>query len=90
MKLGIVKRRGHTEPFDERKIYGSCYFACMNAHLGVQESEKICGKVCASIKKKIGRMKTVSSDQIFSILIAELKKHNEDAAFLFETHRDIS
>ena len=88
--LQIVKRRGHTEIYDERKVYGSCFFACRNAHLSEKEAEEICKKVSAAITKWIKTKKSVSSNDIFKILIQELKKHNEDAAFLYETHRDIS
>lgn len=88
--LQIAKRKGHTELYDERKVYGSCYFSCRNAHLSEQESEEICKKVSASITKWVRTKKVVSSNDIFRMLIHELKKHNEDAAFLYETHRDIS
>ena len=88
--LQIVKRKGHTELYDEKKVYGSCYFSCRNAHLSEQEAEEICKKVSAAITKWIKKQKVVSSNNIFKLLIEELKKHNEDAAFLYETHRDIS
>ena len=88
--LQIVKRKGHTELYDERKVYGSCFFACRNAQLSEKEAEEICNKVCKAITKWIKKQKVVSSNEIFRILIQELKKHNEDAAFLYETHRDIS
>ncbi len=88
--LHIVKRRGHKELYDERKVYGSCYFACRNAHLSEQESEKIANKVVAAITKWAMKKRMVTSDQIFKNLVFALKKYNEDAAFLYETHRDIS
>lgn len=88
--LQIVKRKGHTELYDEKKVYGSCFFACRNAHLSVQEAEEICSKITASVTKSVRKRKIVSSNYIFKLLIQELKKHNEDAAFLYETHRDIS
>lgn len=88
--LQIVKRKGHTELYDERKVYGSCFFACRNAHLSKEEAEEICNKVCAAITKWIKHQKVVSSNDIFNNLMLELKKHNEDASFLYETHRDIS
>ncbi|MBI2659411.1 hypothetical protein HYX05_04925 [Candidatus Woesearchaeota archaeon] len=88
--LQIVKRRGHAELYDERKVYGSCFFACRNAHLSEKEAEEICKRVSAAVTKWIKTKKVVSSNDIFKILIQELKKHNEDAAFLYETHRDIS
>ena len=89
-ELHIVKRKGHKELYDERKVYGSCYFACRNAHLSEIESEKICGNVTAAITKWAMKRKMVTSDEIFKNLVFELNKHNEDAAFLYETHRDIS
>ena len=52
--------------------------------------EEICKKICASVTKWIKTKRVVSSSEIFKILVQELKKHNEDAAFLYETHRDIS
>lgn len=88
--LQIVKRKGHTELYDERKIYGSCYFACRNAHLSEEDAEQISNKVSAAITKWVNKQKIVSSNDIFRLLINELKKHNEDVAFLYETHRDIS
>ena len=89
-ELKIVKRKGHTEIYDERKVYGSCYFACRNAHLSEKESEEISSKVSKEVTKWMGRQKVVSSQDIFKLLMQELKKHNEDAAFLYETHRDVS
>lgn len=89
-ELKIVKRAGHTELYDERKVYGSCFFACRNAHLSKKEAEEICSKVCKSVNEWVNKRKIASSDDIFRILIRELKRHNEDAAFLYETHRDIS
>ncbi len=88
--MKIVKRRGHVEVYDERKVYGSCYFACRNAHLSEIESEWISNKVCAAITKFLNRRKVVLSDDIFKLITEELKKYNQDASFLYETHRDIS
>lgn len=88
--LQIVKRKGHAEIYDERKVYGSCYFACRSAHLSGQEAEQICSKVAIAVTKWVKSSKTISSNDIFRAIIKELKKRNEDAAFLYETHRDIS
>ncbi len=89
-KLCIVKRKGHCEAYDERKIYSSCYYACRSCHLSEKESEAICSKVCRSINKWVKRKKEVSSNDIFNLITRELKKHNGDAAFMYEAHRDIS
>ena len=74
----------------KKKIYGSCYFACRNAHLSEEEAEAICSIVTAHITKWISSRRIVTSSEISRVLTHELGKHNEDAAFLYETHRDIS
>lgn len=89
-ELQIVKRKGHTELYDERKVYASCFFACRNAHLSGEESEEICRKVSSAMTKWIKQRKSVSSNDIFTMMINEMKKYSEDASFLYETHRDIS
>ena len=89
-KYCIVKRKGHTEEFDERKVYASCYAACLNTQLKEEVSEKISEKVCKEIKIWTKKKKTVSSDEIFKKVIVAIKKHNKDVAFMYETHRDIS
>jgi len=89
-KYCIVKRRGHTEEFDERKVYASCYAACLNTQIEEEESEKICEKVSKEIKIWARKKKTVDSSEIFQKVIAAIKKRNKDAAFMYETHRDIS
>jgi len=43
--IHIVKRRGHKEEYDERKVYASAYAACLNVHLGEIEAEEIATKV---------------------------------------------
>ncbi|MEK6943508.1 MAG: ATP cone domain-containing protein [Nanoarchaeota archaeon] len=88
--IHLVKRRGLVEHYDERKVYGSCYFACRNAHLSEQEAEQMAEKVSTAVTKWVNRKKVISSNEIFHSIIEELKKYNEDAAFLYETHRDIS
>ena len=89
-KYCIVKRKGHSEEFDERKVYASCYAACLSSHVSHVEAEKICEKVAKEVKIWARKKKMVKSDDIFKNVIAAIKKHNEDAAFMYETHRDIS
>ena len=88
-KYCIVKRRGHTEEFDERKVYASCYAACLSSHVPHMEAEKICEKVSKEIKTWARKKKQADSLEIFKKVISAMKKHNKDAAFMYETHRDI-
>lgn len=89
----IVKRRGHIQEYDPRKIYASCFYACKNAHLHDAECKRIAAKVEKEITKFVksaSKKKTVTSTEIFLKVAKALKKYNSDAAFLFATHRDIS
>lgn len=85
----IVKRHEHTEEFDERKVYATCYRACKNASLDDKKAEKIGEKVSAEIKEGVGKKKCITSRAIFERLTRTLKKHDKNAAFMYETHRDI-
>ena len=88
--MHIVKREGHRERFDERKVYATCYKACINASIPSQKSENICEKVTREIKQWIKKKESVTSNQIFLQMTRILKKYNKDAAFMYETHRDIA
>ena len=86
----IVKRRGHTEAFDPRKVYAACYAACRNAHLSEMLSENIAENVQKRIENWVAKKDEIDSKEIFREIIVVLKELHPDAAFLFETHRDVS
>jgi len=86
----IVKRRGHKEEYDERKVYASVYAACLSAHVHHQNAEKIAAVVCSPITKWVKKKGRVNCDEIFKRVIIGLAKKNKEAAFMYETHRDIS
>jgi len=90
MLTHIVKRKGHKEPFDSRKIYASAYASCRNVHLSEIQSEKIAEAVELRMRKWIEQKQEVNSEDIFQEVIKILKELEPDAAFMYETHRDIS
>ena len=90
MEKLIIKRRGHLEKFDERKVYASAYASCLSASVNVIEAEGISEKVTFRVKKWLRTKKRISSDEIFKQIVNALKKLNNDAAFMYETHRDIN
>ena len=85
----VVKRRGQEQEFDERKVYASCYAACLSTRLHPQDAEKICEKVSKQIKSWLKNKKIVTSNQIFKKVILITKKYNKDVSFMYKTHRDI-
>lgn len=88
--MHVVKRRGHLQEFDERKLYASIYAACLAAHIEHEEAESIAGLVSREVKKWVDEKEKVTSDEIFNQAGKELKHLNEDASFMYTTHRDIS
>ena len=69
----VVKRRGYTENFDERKLYASVYAACASAHYQELQCEKTAGEVSEKITGSIKHMKTISSLDIRKMVEKELK-----------------
>ena len=90
----MIKRAGQKEVYDEKKVYGSVYAACFSVNNGERECERISGAIAKKITAwvRAGAKKGICVDtkQIAERAAAELKKHNRDAAFMYETHRDIS
>ena len=87
----IVKRKGHKERFDERKVYASCYEATLSCcNYDKKKTEKICEQISRSVKKWMANKTAITSEQIFKFVIKKLRKHSKEAAFMYESHRDIS
>ena len=82
----IVKRKGHTEEFDERKVYASVYAACASAHYDETKCEKIADAVAKTIKKLVKNKKSMQSLEIRKKIEAELEMKDKELAFYYEQH----
>lgn len=82
----IVKRKGHREKFDEKKVYGSVYAACASAHYDEMRCEKTAEELTKKIKKFVKNKKEVQSTGLRRRIEKELKKKNEELAFFYEQH----
>ncbi len=82
----VVKRKGHTEEFDEKKVYGSVYAACASAHCEETECEKTADDITKKIKKFAKGKKKIESAEIRKKIENELKKKDEELAFFYEQH----
>ncbi|HIH43108.1 TPA: hypothetical protein HA246_05690 [Candidatus Woesearchaeota archaeon] len=86
----MVKRQGHYEDFDIKKVYGSIYAATLNAHYSEKDAEMIAQQVAKNIKNKFCKHHKVSSNDIKVEVIHELNQVDKDIGFLYETHLDIN
>ncbi|MBS3114203.1 hypothetical protein J4448_03805 [Candidatus Woesearchaeota archaeon] len=82
----VVKRRGHKEMFNEKKIYGSVYAACASAHYDEMRCEKIAEEITETIKRFVKNKKEIQSIEIRKKIENELKKKDEELAFFYEQH----
>ena len=62
----------------------------MNVHLGGKDSEDLAEKVTSDLNSWIERKGEVESKEIFQEVFNALGKHNKDAAFMYQTHLDVS
>jgi transcriptional regulator NrdR family protein len=86
----LVKRKGHTEEFDERKIYGSVFAALESLRMTDEEAEAITVMVLADIKEITKKKKELTAHFLHSEVVKSLKKYHPDAAYLYDTHKDLS
>lgn len=86
----LVKRHGHLEHFDVKKVYASVYAATLNAHYSEKDAEMIASQVSKNVHKKACTKKSIDSKDIKLEVIHELNQVDKDIAFLYETHLDIN
>ncbi len=93
MKQICLIKRGKEDmchKYDERKIYGSVYAACYIVRRKEKECEKTAHSIARHVTKSIASKTKVTSKHITKLVLSELKKYDKHAAFMYETHRDIS
>ncbi len=86
----IVKRMpGHTEPYDERKVYASVYAACLSVRTPAGEAELTADCVCRALLPWVNSKTEVTSLDIRHQASTHLKVYNPDAAYMYRRHRII-
>lgn len=88
--MHIVKRKGHKEEYDSRKVYASVYSACLTVRLHQGEAELIADKVSSEVTNWLSKKDYVTSEEIAEQVNEALEKYNPDAAYMYTTHRDLS
>lgn len=86
----IVKRKGHSEEFEPRKIYASVFSACMVLRMSDSEAELLADAVSKEVAERASTSEELSAKNLHSWVVQSLEKLNKDVAFMYDTHRDIS
>lgn len=86
----IVKRKGHRETFDSKKLYASIYASCLVAHESVETAEKTAEEVTNKFADWLDAKKTsITSNDIRRKAGEMLEDINPDAAYSYIKHRII-
>jgi transcriptional regulator NrdR family protein len=83
----IVKRAGHTELYDNRKLYASIYAAALAVREPAGSAELIAKEVVDRVEEWLGSKHEVTSNDIRVQAAKHLKAINEHAAFQYKHHR---
>ncbi len=85
----VVKRRGHTEGFDDKKLYASIYSACLVVRETPEASELVAEKVTKDITDWIANKPEVTSADIRRHAAEFLHVYNADAAYSYMHYRTL-
>lgn len=85
----IVKRAGHAEKYDNRKLYASVYSACLSVREPAGSAELIAERVVKDVDHWISHKHEVTSNDIRRQASKHLHAYHEDAAYIYHHHRVI-
>lgn len=83
----IVKRRGHTEPYDEKKVYASVFAACQAVREPAGSAELVAGKVMEDVNHWIAKKHEVTANDIRRQAAKHLSVYHPDAGHMLLSHR---
>ena len=83
----IVKRKGHTEPYDQKKVYASVFAACQSVREPAGSAELVADKVMKEVNAWIEKKTEVTSNDIRRQASKHLNAYNSDAAYMLLHHR---
>lgn len=86
----IVKRLGHLEPYDVKKLYASVFAACLAVREPAPSAELIADSVSKSVHDWLENKHEVTSKDIFAQASKHLDGLHPDAGFIYKHHRNIS
>ena len=83
----IVKRAGHSEEYDGRKLYASIYAACLSVRTLPGEAELVAERVQKETERWLEMKHEVTGHDIRLQASKHLHVYNPDAAYMYKNHR---
>lgn len=91
--IAIIKRKGHKEAYNERKVYASCYAAALNCHYTDEKAEALAQKVTAAVTRAVRyhvahkHTAPITSHDIRNVVIKHIP--DPEVTFMYIHHLDI-
>lgn len=85
--IHIVKRKGHIEVYDERKLYASVFAACQSVREPVGGSELIAERVVNDVNNWLHKKHEVTANDIRRQAAKHLEAYNHNAAHMLLNQR---
>jgi transcriptional regulator NrdR family protein len=86
----IVKRAGHSEPYDQRKLYASVYSALLSVREPAASAELVAERICQDVEVWLTNKAEVTSSDISRNAYNYFKVLNPDAAWIYLHQRNVS
>ena len=83
----VVKRAGHTEIYDERKLYASVYAAMRAVREPAGTAELVAKEVESKVQNWLEHKHEVTSNDLRRVAAEHLRNINPGAAFIYKHHR---
>ena len=83
----VVKRAGHIESFDNRKVYASIYASCLAVHEPSEVAELVAQKTTREVEAWLATKNEVTSNDIRRQAGKFLGKTSPHAGYLYLHHR---
>ena len=92
IKKCVVKRKGHLEKYDEKKVHASIYAAALNCEHKEEFAEKLAKKIMKKannwFKKQAKTKDCINSEDIRNYIIKSIK--DRDIKLMYKHHLDLS
>ena len=88
-KKCVIKRKGHEEVYDEKKVFTSIYAAALNCQYSDKKAKKMAEKVAKKISLWIKKSKKCIDSKEIREKVMELLE-DDDVILMYKHHLDLS
>lgn len=69
----IIKRQGHKQKYDQKKVYASVYAAALSSHYNEKKAEELAQSVTKKVNSFVKGKKQINSSAIKEQIIKNIK-----------------